>query len=141
MSLLQFDLRVMVSEPKLMAKISKLMWDTYVNRPEYLPFGQFSWPKPKAELICGVPYTGNQRPFKKFFVQVGMKPQSSMHLVEIIILTFIVRPTKIINNILMPCQLISKSPFGVFKSLKKPTKFFPGFLPQPLKRGQIKKVV
>ena len=26
-------------------------------------------------------------------------------------------------------QLISKCPFGVFKSLKKPTKFFPGFLP------------
>ena len=26
-------------------------------------------------------------------------------------------------------QLISKCPFGVFKSTKKPTKFFPGFLP------------
>ena len=26
-------------------------------------------------------------------------------------------------------QLISKCPFGVFKSPKKPTKFFPGFLP------------
>ena len=26
-------------------------------------------------------------------------------------------------------QLISKCPFGVFKSSKKPTKFFPGFLP------------
>ena len=37
-------------------------------------------------------------------------------------------------------QLISKCPFGVFKSSKKPSKFFPGFLPQPLKRGQIKKV-
>ena len=36
-------------------------------------------------------------------------------------------------------QLISKCPFGVFKSPKKSTKFFPGFLPQPLKRGQIKK--
>ena len=35
-------------------------------------------------------------------------------------------------------QLISKCPFGVFKSPKKPTKNFPGFLPQPLKRGQIK---
>ena len=38
-------------------------------------------------------------------------------------------------------QLISKCPFGVFKSSKKPTKFFPGFLPLPLKRGQIKKAV
>ena len=38
-------------------------------------------------------------------------------------------------------QLISKSPFGVFKSPKQPTKFSPGFLSQPLKRGQIKKVV
>ena len=38
-------------------------------------------------------------------------------------------------------QLISKCPFGVFKSPKKPTIFVPGFLPQPLKRGQIKKVV
>ena len=26
-------------------------------------------------------------------------------------------------------QLISKCSFGVFKSPKKPTKFFPGFLP------------
>ena len=26
-------------------------------------------------------------------------------------------------------QLISKCPFGVFKSPKKPTKLFPGFLP------------
>ena len=26
-------------------------------------------------------------------------------------------------------QLISKCPFGVFKSPKKPMKFFPGFLP------------
>ena len=26
-------------------------------------------------------------------------------------------------------QLISKCPFGVIKSPKKPTKFFPGFLP------------
>ena len=26
-------------------------------------------------------------------------------------------------------QLVSKCPFGVFKSLKKPTKFVPGFLP------------
>ena len=26
-------------------------------------------------------------------------------------------------------QLILKCPFGVFKSSKKPTKFFPGFLP------------
>ena len=36
-------------------------------------------------------------------------------------------------------QLILKCPFGVFKSPTKPTKKFPGFLPQPLKRGQIKK--
>ena len=38
-------------------------------------------------------------------------------------------------------QLISKCPFGVFKSLKKPTKFLPEFPPYPLKRGEIKKVV
>ena len=38
-------------------------------------------------------------------------------------------------------QLISKCPLGVKTSSKKPTKFFPGFLPYPLKRGQIKKVV
>ena len=30
---------------------------------------------------------------------------------------------------LLKGQLISKCPFGVFKSLKKPTKYFPGFLP------------
>ena len=29
-------------------------------------------------------------------------------------------------------QLFSKCPFGVFRSPKKPTKFFPGFLPQTL---------
>ena len=38
-------------------------------------------------------------------------------------------------------QLISKCPFGVFKSPKKPTKLFLGCLLKPLKRGQIKKVV
>ena len=38
-------------------------------------------------------------------------------------------------------QLISKCPFGVIIWTKIPTNFFPGFLPQPLKRGQIKKVV
>ena len=37
-------------------------------------------------------------------------------------------------------QLISKWPFGVFNSPKKPKKFLSGFLPQPLKRGQTKKV-
>ena len=31
-------------------------------------------------------------------------------------------------------QLISKCPFGVFKSPKKPTNFFPGFLSYPLKK-------
>ena len=36
-------------------------------------------------------------------------------------------------------QLILKCPFGTFKSSKKPTKCFPGFMPQPPKRGQIKK--
>ena len=35
-------------------------------------------------------------------------------------------------------QIISKCPFGVFVSTKKPTK---RFRPQPLKRGQIKKVI
>ena len=46
------------------------------------------------------------------------------------------------NNIYKePCkgQLISRCPVGVFKSPRKPTKLCPGFLPQPLKRGQIKK--
>ena len=38
-------------------------------------------------------------------------------------------------------QLISKCPFGVFKFLKQLMTFFPGFLPYPLKRGLIKKVV
>ena len=38
-------------------------------------------------------------------------------------------------------QLISKCPFGVFKSPKNPSKKFPGFLPYPIKRGQINKVV
>ena len=38
-------------------------------------------------------------------------------------------------------QLVSKCPFGVIVWTKIPTKFFPGFLPQPLKRGQIKTVV
>ena len=45
-----------------------------------------------------------------------------------------------VQNVVAKGQLISKWPFGVFKSCKKPTKFFPGFLPQPLKRGQIKKI-
>ena len=36
-------------------------------------------------------------------------------------------------------HLVSKGHFGVFKSTKKPTKIFKGFLPKPLKRGQIKK--
>ena len=38
-------------------------------------------------------------------------------------------------------QLISKCPFVVFKSPINPSKKFPGFLPYPLKRGQINKVV
>ena len=37
-------------------------------------------------------------------------------------------------------QLISKCRFGVKTSFKKPTIFFPGFLPLPLKRGQVKKI-
>ena len=37
-------------------------------------------------------------------------------------------------------QLISKCPFGVFKSQKKKNReFFQGFLPQPLKKDQINK--
>ena len=32
-------------------------------------------------------------------------------------------------------QLISKYPFGAIKSPQKTTKFFPGFLPWPIKRG------
>ena len=48
--------------------------------------------------------------------------------------------TKIAKSMPAKGQLISKCPFGVFKSSKKPTKFFPGFLPWPLKRGQIKKI-
>ena len=36
-------------------------------------------------------------------------------------------------------RLISKCLFGVIVWTKKPTRFFPGFLPKPLKRGQIKK--
>ena len=36
-------------------------------------------------------------------------------------------------------QLVSICHFGVFKSSKKP--IFPGFVPWPTKRGQIKKVV
>ena len=37
-------------------------------------------------------------------------------------------------------QLISKCLLGVIIWTKIPTKFFPGFLPQPLKRCQIKKI-
>ena len=37
-------------------------------------------------------------------------------------------------------QLILKCPLGVFKSSEKTTKFFPGFLPKPIKKGQIKKI-
>ena len=48
---------------------------------------------------------------------------------------------KIPWSYLLKGQLISKCPFGVFKSTKKPTKILQGFLSQPLKRGQIKKVV
>ena len=43
------------------------------------------------------------------------------------------------KGIIAKGQLISKCPFGVIVWTKIPTKFFPGFLPQPLKRGQIKK--
>ena len=84
MSLLQFDLRVMVSEPKLMAKISRIMWDTYAKPDEYLPIGEFSRSKPKADLICGVPYTGIGTVQEIFCTSCT----SSMHLVEIIILIF-----------------------------------------------------
>ena len=38
-------------------------------------------------------------------------------------------------------QLISKCSIGVIIWTKIPTNFFSGFLPQPLKRGQIRKVV
>ena len=37
-----------------------------------------------------------------------------------------------VNNVFFAptkAQLISKHPFGVFKSPKKPTRFFPGFVP------------
>ena len=37
-------------------------------------------------------------------------------------------------------QLISKFLFDAIVWTKKPKKFFPGFLPWPLKRGQIKKI-
>ena len=37
-------------------------------------------------------------------------------------------------------QLISKCPFGVIVRTKIPTKNFPRFLPQPLKRGQMKEI-
>ena len=36
-------------------------------------------------------------------------------------------------------QLISKFPYGVFKSPKKTTELLSGFLLKPIKRGQIKK--
>ena len=38
-------------------------------------------------------------------------------------------------------QLISKCPFGVIVWTKIPTKKFPRFLPQPLRRGQIKNFI
>ena len=37
------------------------MWDTYAKTDQDLAIGEFSRPKPKAELICGVPYTGRDR--------------------------------------------------------------------------------
>ena len=45
------------------------------------------------------------------------------------------------NSLTPKGQLISKCPFVVFKSSKNPSKKILGFLPYPLKRGQIKKVV
>ena len=47
------------------------------------------------------------------------------------------------DQVIVPAkgQLISKCLFGVIVWTKIPTNFIPGFLPQPLKRGQIKKVV
>ena len=51
------------------------MWDTYAKTDQYLAIGEFSRPKPKAELICGVPYTGILRPFKKFLYKLDIKPQ------------------------------------------------------------------
>ena len=35
----------------------------------------------------------------------------------------------LVESFIIKGQLISKCPFGVFKSPKQPTKFFPGFLP------------
>ena len=72
MSPVYFDLRVMVSEPKLMAKISRIMWDTYAKTDQDLDIGKFSRPKPKAELICGVPYTGTDR-LKDFLYKLDIK--------------------------------------------------------------------
>ena len=46
---------------------------------------------------------------------------------------------KIRSSVCFTGQLILKSPYGVFKSPKKPTIFFPGFLPWPLKRSNQKK--
>ena len=43
-------------------------------------------------------------------------------------------------NLPIKGQLISKCPFGVFKSSKKkPTKILPGFLPWPVKEVKSKK--
>ena len=61
-----------MSEPKLMAKISRIMWDTYAKTDQDLDIGKFSRPKPKAELICGVPYTGTDR-LKDFLYKLDMK--------------------------------------------------------------------
>ena len=57
------------------------------------------------------------------------------------IAVFLTPPTSLFADVMVPKgQLISKCPFGVFKSPKKTTDFFQEFLPQPLKRGQIKKI-
>ena len=48
------------------------MWDTYAKTDQDLDIGEFSRPKPKAELICGVPYTGTDR-LKDFLYKLDMK--------------------------------------------------------------------
>ena len=84
------------------------------------------------------------QPWRKEFKEIKVSPNF------LLILNWIYRRRKIVQSLFRDeipriltfpkGQLILKCPFGVFKSTKKTMKFFPAFLPLPLKRGQIKKI-
>ena len=93
----------------------------------------FLIPVLKMFIIIEIKFTHSIHPFVSFFNMFD-KVWISWKLISLLAFYF---P----KFIWISCkgQLISKCPFGVFKSSKKPMNLFLGFLTEPLKRGQIKK--